>query len=163
MINVGEVDLIVFDFDGVLTDNRVYVSQNGDETVKCNRSDGLGFDVLKKLEVPVLILSTEKNAVVLARAKKLGVSVINGVDNKLKALNDFAFTKGFLLQKTIYVGNDLNDFYVMKACGFLLCPNDSHPRIKEISQFILSSNGGEGVVRELVEDIMSIDVLGVLF
>ena len=86
VISISEIDALIFDFDGVLTDNKVLVDKNGSEFVSCNRSDGLGFAAIRKLNKPAFILSTEKNQVVTARANKLDVTAIQGIKNKLQSL-----------------------------------------------------------------------------
>ena len=93
MIDIKKIDLIVFDFDGVLTDNKVLIDQKGNETVFCSRSDGLGFDVLKILRKSVYIISTEKNLVVSARAKKLNIPVLQGVSDKAYVIKNLAEEK----------------------------------------------------------------------
>ena len=158
-LDLKKLDAIVFDFDGVMTDNRVYVGQNGDEWVCCNRGDGLGFDVLRQTSLKLFILSTETNPVVTSRGKKIGIVVCQGEKNKEKALNSLAEKEQFDLNKTLFVGNDLNDYKAMQASGFSACPSDSHPAILKIATFRLSSRGGEGVVRELVENILKLDIL----
>jgi 3-deoxy-D-manno-octulosonate 8-phosphate phosphatase (KDO 8-P phosphatase) len=157
------IDVFIFDFDGVMTNNLVFLDQNGVESVVCSRADGLAFDVLRKLEKPVFILSTEKNKVVERRAKKLNVPVIQGVDNKVETLKKMANAKGYNLKNVLYVGNDLNDFYAMKICGYSACPVDSHIKIKEISDIVLTSCGGKGVVRELLEDVLHLDFIKILY
>ena len=94
MILLDDIDAIVFDFDGVLTNNIVYVDQNGKETVSCSRADGLAFDVLHKLKIPVYIISTEKNTVVTSRANKLKIPVIQGTTSKVRAINKLSKQKG---------------------------------------------------------------------
>jgi len=163
ILTIDDIDLFVFDFDGVLTDNLVYTDQKGNEIVSCSRADGLAFDVLRKLKKPVYILSTEENTVVSARAKKLGVSVLQSVKNKEKSLGDLAKRKGYKLSNILYVGNDLNDYNSMMISGFSACPADSHPKIKKISNFILKTNGGKGIIRELLEDILSLDFIEILY
>lgn len=158
-MNITEIDAIVFDFDGVLTDNKVLVHQDGSESVLCNRADGLAFDVLRKLAIPAYILSTESNPVVTVRAKKLNVQVIQGVVNKLEALTQISIERSYNLKNIFFVGNDLNDFSVLKNCGFSACPSDSHPEIKKISQFKLKAKGGDGVAREILEEIFKLDFL----
>ena len=158
-MNINEIDALVFDFDGVLTDNKVLVHQDGSESVLCNRADGLAFDVLRKLKIPTYILSTESNPVVGIRAKKLKVPVLQGVANKLEALTQISIERSYNLKNIFFVGNDLNDFSVMKNCGFSACPSDSHPEIKKISQFKLKANGGDGIVREILEDIFKLQLL----
>ncbi len=160
---LDNVDVLVFDFDGVLTNNFVYLDQNGLESVICSRADGLAFDVLRKLQKPTYILSTEKNQVVTARAKKLKVPVLQGVSNKSEALKELIEKEGFDLQNILYVGNDLNDYQAMKLCGFSACPADSHPKIKEIADIALKTNGGNGIVRELLEEVLNIDFIKILY
>jgi 3-deoxy-D-manno-octulosonate 8-phosphate phosphatase (KDO 8-P phosphatase) len=155
--------LFVFDFDGVLTDNIVHIDNNGNEMVSCSRADGLAFDVLRKLDKPCQILSTENNTVVSARANKLGISVLQGVKNKEKSLRNLVMRRGYKLSNILYVGNDLNDYNSMRISGLSVCPADSHPKIKKISNFVLKTNGGKGVVRELLEDVLSLDFIEILY
>ena len=138
-MDISTIDALIFDFDGVLTDNKVHVSENGMEWVSCSRADGLAFDVLKKLNKPAYILSTEKNLVVTARAKKLNIFALQGVENKVYAIKELAIKEGFNQENILYVGNDLNDFNVMELCKYTACPSDSHKRIKAISTIILKT------------------------
>ena len=163
ILTIDDIDLFVFDFDGVLTDNIVHIDNNGNEMVSCSRADGLAFDVLRKLDKPCQILSTENNTVVSARANKLGISVLQGVKNKEKALRNLVKRKSYKLSNILYVGNDLNDYNSVIISGFSACPADSHPKIKKISNFILKTNGGKGIVRELLEDILSLDFIEILY
>ena len=162
-ISIEQIDAFIFDFDGVLTNNLVYIDENSNEAVRCSRSDGLAFDVLRKIEKPVYILSTEKNPVVSARAKKMQVPVIQGVGDKVLTLSRLAKDKSYTMSKLLYVGNDLNDYYAMKLCGFSACPIDSHKKIKKIATFVLNTEGGSGVVREPVEEIIGLDFLKTLY
>ena len=162
-IDLQNLDGIVFDFDGVLTDNCVLLDENGKEQARCHRGDGLGFDALRKLDTRVVILSTEKNPIVSERAKKLKVPVLRGVSNKVDELNRYVVEKKLDLAKLLYVGNDLNDYRAMKLCGFSVCPADSHKRIKEIATVTLKTNGGQGVVRELLEEVLQLDLIEVLY
>lgn len=147
----------------MITNNLVRVDQEGKESVSCTRSDGLAFDLLRQLGVPAYILSTETNAVVSVRAEKLGVRAIQGEKNKAIALKNLVKEKGYDLDKICYTGNDLNDYRAMQISGITVCPANSHPKIKKISQFVLKTKGGEGVVRELIEEIFDIDFLEKLF
>ena len=162
-MNINEIDALVFDFDGVLTDNKVYVDQNGKESVCCSRSDGLAFDVLRKLKIPTYILSTETNIVVTQRAKKLKIPVIQGASNKLETLSKLCNEEHYDITKVLFIGNDLNDYQVMKACGYSACPSDSHSKIKQISSHVLSSAAGEGVARELLEEVFNLDFIKILY
>tara|TARA_B100000482_G_scaffold116787_1_gene84381 strand:- start:700 stop:1200 length:501 start_codon:yes stop_codon:yes gene_type:complete len=162
-IDLNQIDAFIFDFDGVLTNNKVFVDTNGNETVLCSRADGLAFDALRVLNKPCFILSTEKNKVVEERAKKLKVEVLQGLKNKVKSLEKLVIDKKYKKSKIFYVGNDLNDFLVMKECGYTACPSDSHTKIKSVSTYKCISKGGEGVVREILEEIFKIDFIEVLY
>lgn len=162
-MTLDDVDVFVFDFDGVLTNNMVYLDQNGKESVSCSRGDGLAFDVIRKLKKSAYILSTEKNTVVGARAKKLKITAIQGVENKVSGIQEIVRKENCSLEKILYIGNDLNDYRVMKICGFSACPADSHYKIKQISNIVLKTNGGYGVVRELLEDALGLDFIEILY
>ena len=161
-ISLDKIEAFVFDFDGVMTNNLVHLDQNGKEWVSCSRADGLAFDVLRKLQKPAYILSTEKNSVVTARANKLQIPALQGVGDKVEGIKELAVREGLDIQNIFYVGNDLNDYHVMQLCGFTACPSDSHEKIKSISTIELKAKGGDGVVRELLEDVLGIDFINIL-
>ena len=163
LISLENIDAFIFDFDGVLTNNLVFVDQDGKESVSCNRSDGLAFDVLRKLKKPSYILSTEKNPIVSARAKKLKIQAIQGVEDKVKELLSLAKTNEYNLNRILYVGNDINDYKAMKLCGYSACPSDSHEKIRSIATFVLQKKGGNGVIRELLEVKLNIDFIKILY
>lgn len=144
-----QIKLIVFDFDGVMTDNTVMVDENGKEVVRVNRSDGLGVRLLMNNGYPCMILSTEKNPVVSKRGEKLGIPVLQGIDNKKVALVNYCTQQKTDLDSVLYIGNDLNDLEVMKAVGLRGAPADAYKEIKTIADIIFRSKGGKGVVREL--------------
>ena len=148
-----KIDLLVYDFDGVMTNNKVYVDQNGREMVQVNRADGLGVSEIKKLGIEQIIISTEKNPIVSTRAKKLGIYCLQGIDNKKDVLINFCQKNDYELDYVAYVGNDINDKEVMGIVGFTFCPVDAHGSIKKISNHILDTKGGNGVIRELLDFI----------
>lgn len=150
-IPAKDIDLIVYDFDGVMTDNRVIVFQDGTEAVIVNRADGLGVDHIRLFGIPQLILSTETNPVVKARANKLGLEVIASCEDKRIALKNYCVQNGFDLGKVLYIGNDINDLEVMKIVGYPVAPADAHPDITEIACIVTKAKGGEGVARELAD------------
>ena len=154
MIDLSNIKLIVYDFDGVMTDNKVYVDQKGNETVKVNRSDGLGVSEIKKLGIHQIIISTEKNPVVSKRANKIGINCLQDIGNKKNALEENCKKNNFDLNQVIYVGNDINDKEAMEIAGITICPADAHESIKNISDYILKTKGGNGVIRELLEIII---------
>ena len=155
--HLKKIKLIVYDFDGVMTNNKVYVDQNGNEMVQVNRADGLGVAEIKKMGIKQIIISTEKNPVVSARANKLDIPCFQDIDNKKYALTDYCRKNDIDLKKVAYVGNDINDKDAMAIAGFSFCPKDSHESIKEIADHILPRNGGDGVIRELFDIIKSDD------
>jgi len=147
----NNIKLIVYDFDGVMTNNKVYVDQNGNETVQVNRADGLGISEIKKLGIEQIIISTETNPVVSTRANKLGINCLQGIENKKAALIEYCKNNNFDLQNVAYVGNDINDKEVMEIAGTTYCPSDAHKSIQIISDYILNTKGGDGVIRELLD------------
>ncbi|MHA7985548.1 cytidylyltransferase domain-containing protein [Rathayibacter sp. CAU 1779] len=148
------IEAVVTDFDGVHTDDRVQLDQNGVESVTVNRRDGLGVRMLLQAGIPVLILSTETNPVVAARAAKLGVPVLQGIDDKAAALDDWAADSGIRLDRVAYLGNDVNDLGALRAVGWPFAVSDAHPRAIAASRRVLASPGGAGAVRELAELIL---------
>ena len=147
--------MIIYDFDGVMTDNKVYIDQNGNEMVQVNRADGLGISELKKLGLEQIIISTEKNPVVSVRANKLDITCLQGIGNKKYALTEYCQKNDIDLKKVAYVGNDINDKDAMAIAGFSFCPADAHETIKEISDHVLKRNGGDGVIREIFDIIIN--------
>ena len=155
---------IIFDFDGVFTDNKVIVSENGLEQVICDRADGLGINILKKFikkqnwGVEFFILSTEKNPVVLKRAEKLKIISKQSITNKYeyiqKYLKDRFGETQDSIKGVIFLGNDLNDLEAIEKCGFSVCPKNAHPRIKIYADKIIDQEGGYGFVREFIEFII---------
>lgn len=152
------VDLLVFDFDGVLTDNRVLVFADGTEAVWCTRADGLAFDAFRRSAIETLILSTEKNAVVAARAAKLRVEAITGCGDKAAAIESICRERGLQPERLVYVGNDLNDLGAMRRVGIAIAVADAHPRIREIARHTLTARGGEGAAREVAEHLLGLDM-----
>ena len=162
-LNIENIEAIVMDFDGVLTDNYVYLSEDGLEMVRCNRSDGMAIKALKEKGLKLFILSSEENKVVKSRADKLSIRAIYGIKEKLSVLKELSIEESFNLSSTLYVGNDVNDLNCMKACNFSACPIDSHQSIKKISTLQLKSKGGEGVIRELAEEILNVHIFNTLY
>ncbi len=162
-LSVDDIDLFVFDFDGVLTNNLVFVDCDGIEYVACSRADGLAFDAFRKLKKHCFILSTEKNSVVSKRGEKLNIPVLQGVEDKLESLRSLCADLNVLPERVMYVGNDLNDFKAMSSCGYRCCPNDAHPAVKKLSNINLDVNGGHGVAREILERWLKIDIYELLF
>jgi N-acylneuraminate cytidylyltransferase len=150
--------LLAYDFDGVMTDNGVYLSEDGLESVRVNRGDGLAVSMLRELGYEQLIVTTEANSVVTRRAKKLKLPILSSVEDKRAALIDYCQRTGTLLDEVLFVGNDLNDLEVMRAVGFSVCPADSAQEIKTVANLVLKSAGGAGVIREILDSFLSLRV-----
>ena len=146
---INNIDLFVYDFDGVMTDNRALVDQLGNESVFVNRSDGLAIAEIKKTGILQIILSTEKNVVVQKRAEKLNIPFLNGLNNKKEALLTYLKEHNIDIDKVAYIGNDINDFEIMKLVELPISPADACSEIKEISKIITKTKGGCGVIREI--------------
>jgi YrbI family 3-deoxy-D-manno-octulosonate 8-phosphate phosphatase len=169
MPHYSKVHTVAFDFDGVFTDNKVYVDQEGRELVRCDRADGLGMDFVRtyqktsNLKTHFFVLSKEKNPVVMARAHKLKLNCEHGISDKLEFMRDyFSRTmpddsdpfKGF-----IYLGNDLNDLPLLGLARYSVVPSDAHPLVKKHASLTLPQNGGDGFVRAFIEKFLGIENL----
>ena len=151
------VDLIISDFDGVLTDNRVWVDQEGTEIVAAYRSDSLRVNELRAAGIEVMILSSEPNRVVEARAKKMGVEAIHGVgiNDKGRVMREVLALKHINPENVIYVGNDLNDLPCFEVAGWSVAVADAYPEVIGAADFVLSRAGGHGALRELIDLLLS--------
>ncbi len=146
-----EIRLALYDFDGVMTDNKVMIYENGFESVIVNRSDGLAVKLINELNVKQIIVSSESNKVVNKRAQKLGIECKQNVENKASAVEKLSKDLSIMKDEIAFIGNDLNDFEAMKIVGFPLCPSDASQEIKDISKEILPSKGGSGVIRDFYD------------
>ena len=152
-INLKYLKTFFIDFDGVLTNNRVTVNEKGIESVICSRSDGLYSELIKKkFLIDIIIISSERNNVVKIRANKMNLLCVNGVKDKLDYLNRYIKSKNLKFSNLAYIGNDLNDYKAMKNCFIRVCPSDAVPKIKKISNFVLKTKGGDGVLREVYSE-----------
>ena len=147
----NDIKLIIFDFDGVFTNNKVIVSESGVESVICNRSDGIGLSRLREIGVNSYIVSTEKNPVVLKRAEKLKINCYNDVSDKSKIVKEISMVEKVDLKNVCFVGNDINDIPALKICGFPVGVKDSYDEIKPYIKFTTKNKGGEGAVREICD------------
>ena len=154
-LNAAGIQLIVYDFDGVMTNNTVIVNEMGLESVIVHRGDGLAISKLKDMGIQQIILSSEKNGVVSQRGKKLGIPVIQGAQNKLVLLKDFLRERGIDRKKVLYVGNDENDLECIRYVGLSACPKDAEREVCDACGLVINRSGGDGVVRELYRLILA--------
>jgi len=150
------IELIIYDFDGVMTNDTVIVSEDGKESIICHRYDGWAINLIKELNIPQIILSTESNSVITKRAVKLEIEAYKGILDKEKWLREYSRKNYILLTSILYVGNGLNDLEAMKIIGYKVAPADAHPKILEIADFITKAKGGEGVLMEVFDCLKGI-------
>lgn len=146
---------VVFDFDGVFTDNTVCVNEKGIESVTCNRGDGWGITCLREQELSLLVLSTEKNNVVQTRCDKLQIPCMHGVEDKLAVLRAWCQDKNMPIEQVIFLGNDTNDLACIQAVGCGVVVADAHSEVMAHADMILQHAGGHGAVRELCDLILA--------
>ena len=152
---LSQVKAVIFDFDGVFTDNRVIVSTTGEEFVICDRGDGMGTNLLAAAGIKMLILSKEQNAVVSSRGKKLNIEVIQGCDDKLPELIKWLQKNNVDAQQAAYIGNDINDLECLRHVGVAVIPADAHHSVINTATWILQHNGGRGAIREFADVLLS--------
>lgn len=146
-----KVSLVVFDFDGVMTDNRVWVNEEGEEFVAANRGDGMGIEQLLAAGIKAVIISTEPNPAVVARAKKIGLPYFHGVGDKAKVLTAYLEKVGIKPVETVYVGNDINDLPCFPIVACAVAVADAHASVRRKADKILKHKGGRGAVREICD------------
>lgn len=166
---LAAIHTVAFDFDGVFTDNKVWVDQDGRESVRCDRGDGLAFDLVRafkkrgKLNADFFVLSKEANPVVLARARKLKLDCHQGIRDKLTFMREYLANRfpssPDVFVGLVYVGNDLNDLPLMRRAGYAVAPADAHPMVLDIAHLVLEQCGGEGFVRAFIERLLDINQL----
>ncbi|MEE4194408.1 MAG: acylneuraminate cytidylyltransferase [Anaerolineae bacterium] len=149
-----KISLLALDFDGTMTDDRVWVREDGIETVAANRGDGMGIGLLKKAGVKVIVISKETNPVVTARCSKLNIPVVQGVDDKPTVLQRYLEDHGIPPDEVIYLGNDINDVPVFPVVAYGVVVADAHLQARNKADRILTKNGGYGAVRELCDLIL---------
>ncbi|MCI1019131.1 acylneuraminate cytidylyltransferase [Microbacterium sp. C5A9] len=148
------VRAVVTDFDGVHTDDTATIDADGVERVRVSREDGMGVSLLRTAGIPMLILSTEVNPVVRARADKLRVPVLHGIDDKESALRGWAAENGIPLAEIAYLGNDVNDLPALRIVGWPVAVANAHPLVIDAARVVLRRVGGQGAVRELIERVL---------
>ncbi len=151
-----DIALIISDFDGVITDNRVWTDEHGNETVVASRSDSMHIRALREHGIEVVILSSEPNPVVQARAGKMGVDAIQGIDirGKGEALGQLLTRKRVDASRVIYIGNDLNDLPCFEIAGWAVAVADAYPEVRRAADLVLNTAGGRGALRELCNVVL---------
>ena len=150
------VKLAIFDFDGVFTDNLVYISELGIESVLCCRSDGIGISRISSIGIMSYVISSESNPVVKKRCEKLNISLLQGVDNKQNAVLKICDKFKIKPEECMFLGNDINDIPALRIVGIPVAVADSYPEILENVIYTTSKKGGRGAVREICDMIFNL-------
>ncbi len=148
-----KVKILAIDFDGVMTDNSVYVTETGTEMVRCSRLEGFGLRRVERAGVFCLVLSTETNPVVAMRAKKLNIKCYQGVEDKVAVFQQILAEHQLAFEQAAFIGNDINDLKLLERVGLPVIVNDAHNSVMKASMYKTSKNGGYGAVRELCDAI----------
>jgi YrbI family 3-deoxy-D-manno-octulosonate 8-phosphate phosphatase len=148
---IANIRLVAFDFDGVFTDNMVYVLEDGTEAVRCFRSDGIGLQKLKRLGIESVIISTEANPVVSARARKLKIRCIQNCQDKRAVLEEIAHENGITLNEVAFVGNDINDLACLECVALPIVVQDAFEEVVPLALYQTKRPGGHGAVREICD------------
>ncbi|MBT2487445.1 acylneuraminate cytidylyltransferase [Streptomyces sp. ISL-96] len=149
-----DIDAVVIDFDGTQTDDRVLIDSEGRELVAVHRGDGLGIAALRNAGLKLLILSTEQNAVVAARARKLRVPVLHGIDRKDLALKQWCEEQGVAPERVLYAGNDVNDLSCLALVGWPVAVANAHDTVRGAARAVTTIPGGDGAIREIAAWIL---------
>ncbi|MEU9056062.1 N-acylneuraminate cytidylyltransferase [Streptomyces sp. NPDC048384] len=149
-----DIDAVVLDFDGTQTDDRVLIDADGKEFVSVHRGDGLGIGALRKSGLKMLILSTEQNPVVAARARKLQIPVLHGIDRKDLALKQWCEEQGIAPERVLYVGNDVNDLPCFALVGWPVAVASAHDVVRGAARAVTTTPGGDGAIREIASWIL---------
>jgi len=150
------IKLLALDFDGVFTDNRVLVTEKGEEAVFCNRTDGFGINhIARPARIETVVISLEKNPVVSKRCEKLGIEYYVGITDKLSILNEICVKRNIGLDEVCFIGNDITDIECIKAAGLGVCVADSFPEVIKIADVVTKKAGGDGAIREVCELLTS--------
>ena len=150
---VQKPKILFTDFDGCLTDDRVWINQDGEEFVAANRKDGLAVKRLKNLGIQVVIASTETNKVVLARGTKMGVEVLQGLADKAESIDQYLKQKNLSWHDVWYIGNDVNDLGAIEKAKLSISPADAVKKVRKTVDIVLKTNGGRGILSEIATEL----------
>ena len=147
----AEIEILFLDFDGVLTDNHVWIDEGGGEVVRCSRADGIGLSRIRDFGVEAVVLSTEKNPVVSKRCEKLGLECHQALNDKVVVACSILKARKITLGSCAFMGNDINDLPLLSMVGLAVCPSDAVQEVISKADFVCERKGGDGVVREFCD------------
>lgn len=151
----SNIKLLLMDCDGVLTDGRIWILDEGEDQKAFNTKDGLGMEVLHRAGIRSGIISGRKSSAVERRARALGVTFIHlGCNDKLKVFEETLSTAGVTSEQVAYIGDDLSDLPVMSRCGLAIAVADASSETISKAHYVTKAAGGNGAVREVIELIL---------
>ena len=153
---IKKIKLLAMDFDGVFTDNRVFIDENGKETVVCDRSDSLGLKILKEKrpDIKIIVISKETSPVVKARCAKLNIECKTGINDKITIFKQILDLANIISEDVAYIGNDINDIECIQFAGIGVAVSDSDPKVLAVADYITFKNGGRGAIREFIDIVL---------
>ena len=156
-MKIQKIRLFALDFDGVFTDNRVFIDEEGREAVVCDRGDSLGLKMIRERrpEITVIVISKETNNIVKKRCDKLKIACRTGIDDKLTTLKEIIAQQKVDLENVAYMGNDVNDLECIAYAGIGVAVADYDPKVLAVADYITRKNGGRGDIREFIDIILS--------
>ena len=150
-----KIKLLVLDVDGVLTDGRIHIGSDGEEYKSFHTQDGMGISLARYIGIKTAIITGRKSNAVKKRAEELNIDfVYQGISEKFKVLEEIRMKLGISLEEICYAGDDINDLPILRVVGFPCAPSNAVPLVKEAVKFIAKAHGGEGAVREIIEEIL---------
>lgn len=150
----AKIEMLILDFDGVMTDGFVYMNQNGEESVRVSRLDGLGMEMIQKSSIRCAVISREKNPVVEARCKKLNLVYFQGALDKKKIFMDILSNFSIDPKNVCYIGDDIIDAECLELAGIGVVPSDAHPKVLKVADYIAKAGRGNHLVREVCDMIL---------
>ena len=154
---IKKIKLIATDVDGVLTDGGMYYSSKGDTLKKFQAIDGMAVSILKRNTIPTVIITKERNQIVKQWSSKMNIDrLFDGIKNKEKIVPKLCKLYSLSENNIAYIGDDVNDLEILKRVGFSITPKDGNLEVKKIVDCICKSSGGEGVLREICDLVISV-------
>ena len=153
---IKKIEILLTDVDCVLTDCGMYYDKRGDSMKKFHTRDGMAVTLLRKKRIPTIIVTKEKTIIVRKWAKRMKVyKTYDGIIDKVSILSKICKTFNVKSEQVAYIGDDVNDLELLKSVGFSAVPNDAISEAKIIADYICKTNGGNGVLREIADLVIS--------
>ncbi len=151
------ITTLIFDYDGVFTDGKVLITENGEQLRSANVKDGYALQLARKKGYRIAVISGGTSMSVVKRLNSLNVTdVFIRVDHKMKVYQKYVSEHNLRKEEVLFMGDDIPDLHIMQESGVAICPADAVEEIKAISHYISHIRGGEGCVRDILEQVMKV-------